>query len=328
MRQVTLTTERVTLHVAYWAPDFFRPMNEDPVPWGQHSFRLVLPSSSITIDGLSQQQHISLDQAYSPFAVRFSGETGDYQFPCKVGRLTDPIELPVGALTRDGQYTPIVQREQDGVRVTGVNFMAHIHFGGDRAPHSSLYVSCEEELPQPMVIENFLRILLAHRVLALGGVLLHSCGLVVEGRAYLFAGRSNAGKTTLAHKADSHGIRVLGDDINCLLPGDGGFLAHAVPFTGEFGRRQELRPDAVALAGVLLLEKGPELRVGPVRPSRAVASLLSGCPFVNSDAAGFPLLMDALTALVDRTPMAHLTVAREDGFPEIMHAVREALNHD
>ena len=71
-------------------------------------------------------------------------------------------------------------------------------------------------LSQPMVIENYLRLVTAYAALSMGGVLFHSAGVVVDGRAYLFVGRSGAGKSTLARLALATGTDILSDDNNLL----------------------------------------------------------------------------------------------------------------
>lgn len=309
-------------------PDSYTRMGSVFSPWGHYSIRLGLPSTIISIDGLSERQHESIRRDYAAFVRACPPSANDSGIVCQAGRMPQPLDIEAERLTSHGQYTPIRVRDHHAIDITGNNFRARIGLDGRSPLSTSLCVAREEELPQANVLENFLRILLAHQVLGYGGALLHSVGLVVDGRAFLFAGRSNAGKTTLARKADGSGVRVLSDDINLVLPRGEDYLAHAVPFTGEFGRRGDAKPGSVPLAGILLLEKGPQLRGSPVTPSRAVATLLAGCPFVNSDEAEFSLLLDALTSLVDHTPVARLAVARGDGFEAIMSTAKEILDND
>ncbi len=190
-----------------------------------------------------------------------------------------------------------------------------------------LGVTEEHELAKTSVIENFLRILAAHCTLQQGGLILHSAGLVFDGQAYIFSGRSNAGKTTLTRKAYRYGARVLSDDINLLLPGKEGYKAHAVPFTGEFGRTLEHSggQDSYPVAGIILLRQGEKLAVQSVTTADAVAGLLAGCPFVNTDTVESDRLFDAVISLVTALPVIRLVCTRDDDIEDIMAAVTTGL---
>ena len=92
-----------------------------------------------------------------------------------------------------GQYAPLQIRGPHGVKVIGENFIAQIPLQPGHPP-GSIGVLAEHELAYPNVIENVMRIYAAYRALDTGGLMLHSAGLVREGVAYIFVGRSNAGK--------------------------------------------------------------------------------------------------------------------------------------
>ena len=202
-------------------------------PWGGHALTLNLPALKIRFHGLSRSQCKEIAASYVGFVAH---EAASADVDCNVYRLKTPPALSIAELSLGGQYAPKKTRNEfmDCLDVTGTNFEAKFTLGS--SGRSSLGVSNEKELASANVIENYLRIIAAHRVLKQRGVILHSAGLVFNEKAYIFAGRSNAGKTTLTRKAHKKGARVLSDDINLVLPGNGGYDAYAVPFTGEFGR--------------------------------------------------------------------------------------------
>lgn len=147
-----------------------------------------------------------------------------------------------------------------------------------------------------IVFENFFRLVVAYRLLALGGALLHSSGtLDPTGWARLFLGPSGAGKSTLAGLLQSQGHRVLSDDLNAVLPAGDGFRVQCVPFAGTlatFGNPGASHP----LAGCYRIIKAQEERVRPAGGAGALALLLSCSPFINRD----PLRSDALIANLTR----------------------------
>ncbi|MCU0788543.1 MAG: hypothetical protein MUC91_10205, partial [Verrucomicrobia bacterium] len=213
-----------------------RPLGS-PDAWGPASIALRLPVCGIAIEGLSAGQRDTIARNHPSFLAAEGALHGSAGVVCQAGRLPEPLSIQARELICAGQYAPRQVRRGGGLEVTGINFTAWIPLEAAEPAAARLCVVREEELPQPVVLENFLRILLAHRVLGFGGMLLHSAGLVVGGRALLFVGRSNAGKTTLSRKADAAGARVLSDDINLVLPAADGYAVHSVPFTGEFRRR-------------------------------------------------------------------------------------------
>ena len=299
--------------------------------WGSLYLQFKLPMTTVRLAGLSGAQVDALKESYPDFIDEMEpGIEEKEDFVCLAYRLDHPPVVTPGMLTLDGQYAPrSIRRESCGIELTGINFEAQISLGPNPAV-SSLGVALEHELAQTSVIENFLRIYMAHRVLELGGVMLHSAGLVFDDQAYIFSGRSNAGKTTLTRKAYEVGARILSDDINLVLPGKNGYQAHAVPFTGEFGRTLGHRggKETYPVAGIVLLEQSDSLATETVNQSAAVARLLTGSPFVNTDAEELEKLFDAVTSLVAQVPVIRLLSRRDDKIDAIMHAVKSRFKHE
>jgi hypothetical protein len=139
----------------------------------------------------------------------------------------------------------------------------------------------------------------AYRLLEIGGVVLHSAGVVRNGAAFLFLGRSGAGKTTVARLSLAAGAEVLSDDLNALclaraLPGDGaagaagvtgvgaGCVVVKLPFTGDLGERRAVRPP-VPLGALLRLEQDVADALAPLSRAETLGCLLTCAPFVNVD---------------------------------------------
>jgi hypothetical protein len=291
--------------------------------WGEKVVRLYLPMTMVWIDGLSGEQQRAIVRHYESFMADRSRASRKADVVCLAGRLDQPLGFPSGLFTVNGQYAPNKRRSGGEIEITGLDFSGRFVRDGRSPIQATLSVAREEELSRSGVLENFLRILLAHHVLDQGGALLHSAGVLYRNNAYLFSGRSNAGKTTLARKAIAAGADVLSDDINLVAFENGGFRAHKVPFSGELGRRAENLSGcgSFPLGGLVLLEKASRLTAIPVTPAEGVAGLLTGCPYVNDDAREFPALMDFLTRLVFHSPVIRLGVAKEDSFEAIISAL-------
>ncbi len=299
--------------------------------WGHESLVFDLPGIAVLFEGLSAEQKSALEKQYTKFLDKTSLPDDVQANVCHAVKLTQASDVSTDELIADGQYAPKKLRIADdsGIHITGINFEAQFAIGSSNIP-SFLGVLKADELAQANVLENYLRIVCAHAVLKQGGVVLHSAGLVFDGRAYVFSGRSNAGKTTLTRKAYAAGATVLSDDINLVLPsGEDAYRAYAVPFTGEFGRTLNHlgTQDSYPLAGVVLLEQSDQLQINPVLSSVAVARLLTGCPFVNTDEHESDALFDSVTALVSQVPVIRLQNRRDDSIEDIMEKVHQGFDN-
>ena len=116
------------------------------------------------------------------------------------------------------------------------------------------------------------------------GVEIHGCGLLdASGRAYLFAGQSGAGKSTIARLwIDQPGVRLLSDERVVLRTDRDRVTVHGTPWHGEAGLAAPL---AGELAALFFLHHAPAHSVVATSPARAAAQLLA-CSFLPFHTAG------------------------------------------
>lgn len=302
-------------------------MHHSTKTWGNDYLSLRLPTGDLRLDGLSAWQCQALADEYS-FFVPPPCAKQDNSHCCRASVLPQPLSWGVERFTVDGQYC-LEQRDcSDGLALRGHNFEANLEFNG--AGGSTLAVFEERELVNNTVIENFLRVYSAYQALPKGGIMLHSAGFVVDGRAYIFCGRSGVGKTTLTRKAYAMGAEILSDDINLLLPGKDGYEAYAVPFTGEFGRTLRAHSSAKCfpVACIALLDQGRGLAVDTPSRSLALARMFASSPFVNCNESQWGRLFDVYERITADIPVIHLTTHLQDSVSEIFAAISKVLNDD
>ena len=116
------------------------------------------------------------------------------------------------------------------------------------------------------------------------GVEIHGCGLLdAAGRAYLFAGQSGAGKSTMARLwIKQPGVRLLSDERVVLRTDRDRIMVHGTPWHGEAGLAAPL---AGELAAVFFLHHATAHRLVPADGARAAAQLLA-CSFLPFHTAG------------------------------------------
>jgi hypothetical protein len=105
------------------------------------------------------------------------------------------------------------------------------------------------------------------------GMLLHSCGVVVDGRGYVFVGASGAGKSTMAGLwAEYDDVTVLGEECLILRRKGTDFWVYGTPWIGESWR---CSPLGAPIAGIYFIRHARRNVVTPLPAERAMEQLLS-----------------------------------------------------
>ena len=166
----------------------------------------------------------------------------------------------------------------------------------------------------PYSIDAVLRI--AHTLVLAkqGGFLLHSASAIRNGKAFLFAGVSGAGKTTISRLAPADAT-LLTDEISYVrkldVPEKGAsqqgerYVAFGTPFTGELAKLGENTSAPVAV--LYLLAQGSENRIDPVTAADAGRELLANMLFFAEDREMVHSAFQAACDFVHRVPVYRLT---------------------
>lgn len=155
----------------------------------------------------------------------------------------------------------------------------------------------------PYSIDSVLRIVHTLALAREGGFLMHAASAVREDEAFLFAGVSGAGKTTLSRLAPPDAT-LLSDEISYVRRQAGGYHAYGTPFAGELARAGE--NVRAPLRTIYLLEKGPENRITPLGKAEAVRAILANILFFAEDAELVQAVFASALDLVERVPVRRL----------------------
>jgi hypothetical protein len=156
----------------------------------------------------------------------------------------------------------------------------------------------------PFSIDAVLRIVHTLVLAKQGGFLLHSASAIRNGKAFLFAGVSEAGKTTISRLAPPD-VTLLTDEISYIRKRDAGYVAFGTPFTGELAKLGE--NVSAPVSALYLLAKGSENRIDPVAPGEAARSLLANLLFFAEDEELVQQTFHSAFAFVNRVPVSRLT---------------------
>jgi hypothetical protein len=159
--------------------------------------------------------------------------------------------------------------------------------------------------------ENFLRVMYAWLCLGHEGLLVHSSGVVRDGKGYAFFGASGSGKTTVSRLSSNH--TILSDDIVIVRKKDGKFRLYGVPFRGELIEAPRTNASA-DLSGLFTLVKDNVHRLEPMPVEQGVARLVACIPFIMAQPRNIMRVMDIANELVSQVPVRSLHFKRDSGF--------------
>jgi hypothetical protein len=156
-------------------------------------------------------------------------------------------------------------------------------------------------------------------LLRAGGVMLHASAVVDRGRAWVFCGASESGKTTVARLAAPRG--VLSDETVALRPDGGRYLACATPFFGEAGPVPMQTHGTVPLAAVFFLAKSPRFAHRRLGQREAVQRAFPQVFVPKRDPARAEAILAALATLTAAVPCYELEFAASEELWSYVDAV-------
>lgn len=156
----------------------------------------------------------------------------------------------------------------------------------------------------PYSIDTVLRIVHTLVLAREGGFLLHAASAVRNGKAFVFAGASGAGKTTLSRLAPPD-ASVLSDEISYVRKEADGYYAYGTPFAGELARSGEnLR---APIESLYLLAQGPDNRAATLGQAEAARCVLGNLLFFAEDVELVQAVFASALDFVERVPVRRLT---------------------
>lgn len=247
--------------------------------------------ADITIGGISVGVHASNEAFLQLLEERYAGfmdctASPDYEFDVELTPLTDASpDADVRVYRRNGRW----QIERGDFRAEW-----------DPAARRGRI----RQSANPYSIDTVLRIVHTLVLAREGGFLMHAASAVRNGKAFVFAGASEAGKTTISRlaPADAH---VLTDEISYVRKEAGGYYAYGTPFAGDLARAGDnLR---APIETVYLLAQGAENRVAALGKAEAARGILGNILFFAEDAELVRAVFLSALELVERVPVRRLT---------------------
>jgi len=155
-----------------------------------------------------------------------------------------------------------------------------------------------------------------------GAVELHACALVDQnGKGYLFAGNSGAGKTTTARLWQHDAAEILSDDRVIVRRENGAWWMYGTPWHGD---AEICSTSRARLDRIFLLDKSTLNEMRALSPAATVARLLS-CTFPPfHDAGGMSAVTGTLAAISADVPVTNFSFTNDHSAVDFIRETLEA----
>jgi hypothetical protein len=161
------------------------------------------------------------------------------------------------------------------------------------------------------------QILLARLLGYRKGCVLHSAGMIMDGNGLLFAGHSDAGKSTISLMM-KHRATILCDDRNIIKKEADGFKLYG---TWSHGDVEDVSSDSADLKAIFFLKQGKEIRLVRIKDRKTILKKLLAClikPFVS--ATWWNKTLDLVEEIVGEVPCYELCFDKSDKVLELLES--------
>jgi len=159
------------------------------------------------------------------------------------------------------------------------------------------------------------QILLARILADREGLYLHSCGVNFNGKGLLFAGHSEAGKSTIAKMLKGK-AEILCDDRMIVRKQPDGFKIYG---TWSHGDVKDISAGSAPLKAILFLEKSDKNQIARLNDKKEINKRILSCiirPFITVD--WWEKTLVVIDAIIDMIPCYKLYFDKSGGIVNIL----------
>lgn len=164
---------------------------------------------------------------------------------------------------------------------------------------------CRDDPYAGEVLSSMLRIVFSQAVVYHGGISVHAATVVLDGKAYLFMGKSGTGKSTHATlwRECFPGCMLLNDDNPVIRIVNGRAMVYGSPWSGKTPCYKNL---CYPIGGIVRLGQAKENRFIRQEDVGAFIAVLPGCSVIRQDPDQYGRLCDTLVHLAGQVAVGRL----------------------
>lgn len=165
------------------------------------------------------------------------------------------------------------------------------------------------------VVSSLLRMVFSQAIIPYGGISVHASAVSVDGKSYLFMGKSGTGKST--HSSlwlrAFHGCRLINDDNPVILIKDGMVMVSGTPWSGKTPCYRNI---IVPVGGIVRLRQAKVNRLYSCEGFESFINILPGCSVIKRNIGLLNKMHDTLVSICES-----VTVGVMECLPDVEAAV-------
>lgn len=240
---------------------------------------------------------------------------------CSEGETIFRVLATTQSFADDGKRTELLEdspndigrtrlfRSTDGYCVelnndTTQNGLVHTMITDPHFESATAYIRPEDS-SMGAVLSSMVRFLFAQAVLKHDGVFVHASCVSMEGKSYLFLGKSGTGKSTHARQwlQAFPDCRLLNDDNPALRIEDGKVMVYGTPWSGKTSCYKN---EGYPVAGIARLRQAKTNSFSPLEGPEIFAALLPSCSAIRQDAGLLEALYCTLIQIAEQVTVGYM----------------------
>lgn len=270
---------------------------------GSEILKVSIADYSILIRGLSEDLKEKLKDRYEGFVTEDDREYDlDFQIFKGEGCFIEPSE--------DGLLKIEESEEKDRIYFLSSDFSGVVE---KNFKSGKLILSSDLNETKRLLygVENFLMRVFNLFALNDGGFFLHACGIVKDGKGYVFYGRSGSGKSALAVLTPQ--LKVLSDDLVLIIKKDGVYLVSSTPFWGAVSSAMKVF-GVYEIRRAFHLIKSTETKIVKMDNVKAITTMFASALFGGFNPKRSNILFENIKSFVRCVEVDELSLPLEPVF--------------
>lgn len=270
-------------------------------------------SLKIEIGGVCAEVHTESEYAFSFLRTDFKDFVSEKTPDFSLEAIKKPSSLKPDKSTFFNCEKEVINEIKVIKRDGGFAVIAEIIFGRKTIPFETGFIDLgkkqcrfndETEALTRRLLTAFLRSSFQFFLSMGKGLLVHSCAVIKNSSAYIFAGPSGSGKSTIGRLSD--GLTVLSDDFVCIRANKESYRAYGTPWDGND------KDTSAEIKRIFFLKQDKINKFKTLTPGEASGEILCNIYHNTLDKGILADMLNIITGLTSKTPCYRMHFSLEN----------------